>query len=768
MGSVTVTEWARPLPVGLYVLLAIVGVLLVLFARRFAISQQLRRWWIYAPRLIVLGLLFFVLLNPVKRVEFGLPSQPALVHFLVDGSRSMGLDRPRSRAAVAHEAIQQADQQVQGVADRPRVQLFRFGQRLASATGLGQLDPSDDATRLSDALEQLAGRLSRDLPRGIVVFSDGTIEDESRLAEVAAGFQWLKIPIHVFPLGDASVRGDVAIQDVVVPPRVEPNAKAPVRGILRGLGYGGERVVLQVKQAAKGDSPPIATLPLTLTGEPQPFELVVEANPDHGELLLEVPPQAGEVSEQNNRVPFQLVKTPRKIRVIYMEGTGGDEYRWVHHALQEDKDIECLSMVVDQQYAQRPRLLRIGDAYRGFPATREELFQYDCVICSDISIGAFTREQLEWTVELVAQRGGGFAMVGGVTSFGAGNWDSTAWDQLIPIDMAGGSLGRGWVYHQVRVRIPPEAESHPIWRIEEDPAKNKQVLDSMPMFLGTNYIQRLKPAAVTLAVSAEPIPNAGIMPIFAAQPYGRGRTFAFAPDTTVDWGRFFESQWGEGGNDNRYFRRFWRNVVRWLTENSIAGNKRLQVETDRVIYRLGQPIQLTARAYDEQMKQTTSYQLVARVKSEDMTSPTLELTPDGAAQSYAVQLPPKAYMRPTAESAGTNGDTAALQTREIEVIALREGKELTRTSTRVQLLADSRELDEPRARPDTLKRLALVTGGDEFRSSNDLARYLSSLPPTPGDLIVSRQPLWDSPWLWGAVVALLALEWSLRRRAGYG
>ena len=48
MGSVTVTEWARPLPVGVYVLLAVVGFLLVLFARRLAISQQLRRWVIYA------------------------------------------------------------------------------------------------------------------------------------------------------------------------------------------------------------------------------------------------------------------------------------------------------------------------------------------------------------------------------------------------------------------------------------------------------------------------------------------------------------------------------------------------------------------------------------------------------------------------------------------------------------------------------------------------------------------------------------------------
>ncbi len=32
-------------------------------------------------------------------------------------------------------------------------------------------------------------------------------------------------------------------------------------------------------------------------------------------------------------------------------------------------------------------------------------------------------------------------MVGGITSFGAGGWDQTSWDKLIPIDMAGGTIG---------------------------------------------------------------------------------------------------------------------------------------------------------------------------------------------------------------------------------------------------------------------------------------------------------------------------------------
>ena len=75
---------------------------------------------------------------------------------------------------------------------------------------------------------------------------------------------------------------------------------------------------------------------------------------------------------------------------------------------------------MDNQYVQQPRLHRVDDPRLGFPTTREELLSYDVVICSDIARAAFTPEQLAWTVELVSKRGGGFVMIGGHTSFGAG------------------------------------------------------------------------------------------------------------------------------------------------------------------------------------------------------------------------------------------------------------------------------------------------------------------------------------------------------------
>src|SRR5262249_14451176 len=154
-------------------------------------------------------------------------------------------------------------------------------------------------------------------------------------------------------------------------------------------------------------------------------------------------------------------------------------------------------------------------------------------------------------------------------------------------------------------------ENHPIWRIVEDPERNRQIVEQIPLFFGSNLTDRLKPAALALGVTSEPVPGVGIMPIMSCQPFGKGRSFALSSDSTDAWGRDLERIWGEG--DNRYSRKFWRNVVRWLAENSANANRRLKVETDKLIYRTREPVQVTARAFDEHLEETRKYHLVARL-----------------------------------------------------------------------------------------------------------------------------------------------------------
>jgi len=121
-------EWSRPIPDWSYLSLGVGLILVIAIARRLAISPQLKRWSLFIPRLGVFASLLLILMNPVRRRDQQLPSNPPGVVFLLDCSRSMALDRPASRLQQAKQLAQAADLALVGD-DRPTISWFRFGEQ---------------------------------------------------------------------------------------------------------------------------------------------------------------------------------------------------------------------------------------------------------------------------------------------------------------------------------------------------------------------------------------------------------------------------------------------------------------------------------------------------------------------------------------------------------------------------------------------------------------------------------------------------------------
>lgn len=753
-------NWQPLYPTAIYLLLVAAIVVLLIVARRIAVSEKTRRWPLFMLRGFLLAGLVVLLLNPIDRRETVLPPRPPSVALLVDCSQSMGLGVGESRIDRVKRTIDSVSRSVP--IERPmRLDLFRFGKHLAKVPSVAELSANEESSLLGEALERLPSRIAGDRPEAVVLFSDGAVPETDQLNQMAAAFRELKVPVHaVLPTG-GELRGDVAITKLAVPTRVTAGDQAIIRTTIESHGFDQRRVTVTVRPVDRPNATPLATLPITLRDRATPCELIVTADPSLGDLVLEVPVLDGEAVASNNRIPFRLIERDRKLNVLYMEGTAGQEYRWLRDALQEDSDIRCVSMTVNNQYASRPSLQRVDDRFRGFPATREELFKFDVVICSDILRSAFTPEQIAWTVELVDKRGGGFVMIGGHTSFGSGGWDRTPWEQLIPFDMTG---RRDYLAQSFRVAIPEESQSHPIWKLLDDPDQNRRALAAMPAFSGTNLISRVKPAATLLGSTQTPLSRVGIMPVFACETYGRGRTFAMSTDTTLSWGRVFESQWGQG--DNRYFRKFWRNVVRWLAENSRASQRRLLVQTDQVIYSPDEPIQLVAEAFDRDFKVTTDYRVTARLTTADASDVDADALPDGmevalepnpALQNYAATLP--------AVLSGRSYDPSnPMQRVKLEVTAWEGDEEVADASIELQLLHDSKEWLRPQARPDTLQRIAESGGGSVLSSASELEQLLRSFQSAPGESLVHQLPRWDRSLIWAAFLGLLVLDWTLRRR----
>ncbi len=758
--------WSHPHEGRFYLVLAIALAGLLALASRLARAPSARAKTLLALRGLAIGVLVLILLNPVRvnEVRYRGAEPPAI--FLLDESRSMGLEAPRSRARRVDDLIKGAVDQV-SVDRRPPILRFGFGRELAAIPASQRtLVPQSDETHLNRALEELPSRFGDTTPFAVFVFSDGRTSEPESLAATARAYRSLGIPVHVVPVGDERISGDVAVEDIDAPRNARPGTRVPVRVTVRSHGYAGQRAEVRIRSNAQVRGDALAILPITLSGGEQAHELVLDTDRAKGPLTVEVTPLPHEAIAVNNAVPFQITPRDAKVRVLYMEGTAERaEYSFLRDALQEDPKIECMALTVDNQYAAQPRLLRADDPGRGFPTTRQELLSFDVVICSDIPRTSFTPEQLEWTVELVGKRGGGFAMVGGYTSFGSGGWDQTSWDGLIPVDMSGHGQGRSEYYNgPLRVVIPPKAAEHPIWKIVDDPLRNRDVLEQLPVFYGTNLTDRLKPAAIALGMSDRALPGSQIVTVFSAQPFGKGRTFAMATDTTVEWGKDFERIWGEG--DNRYYRKFWRNVVEWLSENAEGHDRRLLVDTDKVIYRPGQDIQATVRAYDDKQEETDAYRVVARVRNTAQAEATpfettaMNLAPGLKDRSYRGSLTAPSVTE-SVESAGSTIHQFVL-----EVAALDGEREVARTSLDLQVIDDPAEFRDPRPDPSLLRAIARETAGRVLNNPAELAAALASHPLASDRSVVTRWPIWDNPLLWMLLLGLLSAEWILRRLKG--
>ncbi len=783
--------WSYPDFGQLYLVLAVGLAAVLILEFRFGATRNARSKALLALRAAAVGVLVLILLNPTREEHEKHPGPRPSALFLLDRSRSMSLESPTSRAQAADQIIRRAEGLVP--ADRrPDIENYVFGRDLYAIS-----EPEDgegalaDETRLGWALQQLPARFGDTVPFGVIVFSDGRSTGRDALDATARAYRELGVPVHVVPLGDERISGDVAVQDIDAPRDARPGTRVPVRVTLRSRGQNGERTEVRIRQDRAGERDVLATLPVTLTDGEQAHDLIIESDRAKGPLAVEVVALPHEAIAANNVVPFQIMPRQTKLRVIYMEGSPLPEYRYIHDALDDDPDIECVSMSVDNMHAEHPRIYRFEEPHRGYPTTREELLSYDVVICGDISRGAFTREQLEWTVELVAKRGGGFVMIGGNASFGSGGWDQTLWDGLIPVDMSGHGAGDSeFAITAFKVHIPPEVIDHPIWRIVDDPERNREILARMPMFTGTNLIDRLKPAATLLGrsdrileqadvtrarLAGRPIPaerprakqpdGRPVYPlIFACQTFGRGRTFSMSTDSTWAWGTEFERSWGEG--DNRYFRKFWQNVIFWLAENRGSSSRRLQVETDKVFYRAGQPIEVTARAFDEKLTETEAYRVVARLRNpiENDAEPFDETATDLVPQLGNPAFRGKMTTPPTSEIVTNAGST--VHQLMLDVAALDGDQVVAQSSVSLQVIDDPVEFRDPRPDSARLEKLAQATAGSVIRTPEELATVLAGHPDATVTDVVTRSPLWDRPLLWLLLLGLLSSEWILRRLKG--
>jgi hypothetical protein len=267
-----------------------------------------------------------------------------------------------------------------------------------------------------------------------------------------------------------------------------------------------------------------------------------------------------------------------------------------------------------------------------------------------------------------------------------------------------------------------------------------------------NPIKQLKPAAIVLADTRPPLESGSmtsedrlsIYPAIATMTLGRGQVFAMLGEGLWQWSFLPPQQ----AADRQFYDRFWRDTIRWLaTAGQLRPGEQISLNLSRSTAQLGDPI---------------GFEVVLRSTAAAGFEPRLSVI-DGAGQTIRVPLtaPPGPLRRFRGEfTPRTIGQWQAI----LKADALTPAQQQRSFNI---FDADAERL-ESAAAPQLMRDLAESSGGLFLRGEQpiDLASLLheqlvaQTAPPR-------LAPIWDRALVMAGLLALLCLEWIVRRLLGW-
>ncbi len=716
----------------------------VLFLTLWAYMRKLRgssggwRWVALSLRLLALLLCLLAALRPSVILQEKKRQAASLV-FLLDSSTSMTLQdevRGQTRWAVARKALDQALETAKSLGPNLEVKAYQFDANLREAKLDEKTEPEGRETDLGPAMLEADKREAQNSKRiaRMVILSDFASNNGLNPLVAARRLRDQQIPVVTVGLGTEKAgegSKDIAVHDIAAGPTVFVKNQLEVRGSLTALGFSGRSIDVELLADGKSVAKTQVRVPEGTNVAPITGLTYIPQSPGEKKVTLKATLLDGELVTTNNEISTFVTVLSGGLNVMFLQGPNFTwDYRFLMRSIMTSRDIQVEGVVIRRPA--RGEVSEIDD-------TEFAPGRYNVYVLSDLPAEFLAPRQHKLLADAV-KKGAGLMMLGGRTSFGAGGWAQTDLADILPVEI---HPGDGQLEPEGGIKFVPSNRglNSYILKIGATDAETAKLWDMMPPILGTNRFGEPKKSAEVLAQTPGPNPE----PLMIAMDGpGAGRVLAYGGDTWV-WARAFE----EGRIAHR---KFWRQVVFWLSHKENQGDNQVKLNLDRRRLSVGQNVEMTVTARDAKGASLTGLTYETKVEREGLnpTSEPVELYTQGdeAKGSYA--------------AAGQPGDY------KVSVVARRNGEEVGRDSSRFLVYQDDRELENPSADLALARQIAEITGGEAV-AHEALGKYLKGIDQSSFTEYLSptEHKIWDNwPFLL-IFAALLTIEWWLRKRHGW-
>ena len=787
LGSITIpkTEW-----LWLYAGLFVVVFTLMVWAYRRAQTINPGNKTAFLLKLSGVLILVLCLLEPIWSSRRAKPGANLFV-IMADNSSSMLItDRGMNltRAGILREAVDANNSRWLGaLADDFQLRQYIFDSRLRRTTDFSELAFDGKASSISTVLRTIAERYGNKPLAGVLLLTDGTATDMTGQSYDFSNMP----PVYPVVIGGSQPQKDISLNNVTVSQSSFEDSPVTIHADIETAGYAGKTIAVdlmdhsgnlverQTQKIGKNENKRIFKYRL----RPEESGILFYALQAKEKLEEDTTKQSetpGEATMVNNQRTLVVDRGGGPYRILYVTGRPNWEYKFLRRAVSEDEQVKLVALMrlakrepkfnwigrrgetsnplyrgfdntdteQTEQYDQ-PVLIRMypsgtddpTELRDGFPTTEEELFRYHAIILDDVESEFFSPVQMDLLRRFVAERGGGFLMLGGKESFRQGNFNRTAIGQILPVYLD--RLPESPTTGQLRLDLTREGWLQPWARLRENETNEQQRISEMPAFRVLNRLPAVKPGASVVATIGNDWGQQ--FPALIVQRYGNGRTGALTIGDLWRWG-LRESQMHEDMN------KFWRQTLRWLVADV---PERISLQATQNRDQINQPVVLQVRARDEDFEPLDNVSVVVEINDpqDQKTQLTAEPVFDETGLFEATYIP------------RSNGGYLAKAT-----VSDPESIKIGDVQTGWTSDLDAQEFRSIKVNRSLLENIAQRTGG-KIVELDELNSFARSLPSQNVPILETWiRPLWDLRWISLSIFMLILMcftgEWTLRRWRG--
>lgn len=694
--------------------------------------------FLFALRCVSFALLAMILFQPVAGIVAPHSSRPS-VPVLVDASASMETALGSAAGDTLGSRLAAAERVAAFVAgelgDRYRVPIYQFGLTASGPSRGGRLGLPDTsgvkyATAIGEALEEVALRREAESVVGVVLVSDGSV---NRGEDPLRSLRSIAVPVYTVVLGDTHGVPDSQIFEVRANPTAYVGSEVPIRAIVKSHGYEGAAATLQLQE---GDEV-LAAKEIILAGVGFEQEVDITFAPraaGNRFYTLSLQAMAGERTLENNQRSLAIDVRREKMEVLFVEGRPSWEFSFLKRALDGAGNLSPSYLVALDGRTLRP----LSPGGGPFPADPGGLMGYSLVIIGDCDPSLLSVAQWSALVEYV-RGGGGVILLAGRSQAGLDRFASTPAAELVPFGPAPGLVSRK--SGAFVISLTAAGREHPVTKVDVDVAVCDSLWAGLPPLLETHLVGAPRSRSQVLASIRA---DGASVPVLSVMQFGQGKVLAVNSSSLWRWGFLSEGLLGS----RTLYDRLWANAVRWLTAGREEG---VSVFAENRVYQSGETIRIGASVTGEGYRPISGASVAVTLEDTGGRGITRALSlvdsdVPGHYEGSLESLPPGEYTltgRAT-HSSGVLG--SATSTFRVDRAGL--------------------EYIDLNARADVMKALATESGGrsytlDDFeRLREDMGRARLEFTRTV------EVNVWNHPAVFILLLALLGIEWTVRRRLG--